>query len=333
MLFKSQVFTQASGSVGGLTYGRNRGGMYTRGRGLVTNPNTSAQQAVRAALGTASSAWRGLALEQRQGWIAYATNTPTVNALGDPLTLTGQQMFVRTNTPMINAGLPIITDAPETFGGTTLSPVLFTALAGTPGREILDFLSTDEWANDDDGKLFVYSSLPMSDSIEFFKGPFWRTQVISGSSTLPPTLPALFNLIRPTSPPSNVSVALLNKLIIRLVAQTGDGRQSQPQILSAIAAAAPTFVITVTDVAGPTVSKAGGVQSITLTGTNLRQPGMEIQVAAGATVFGTNLTVNAGGTSLTCDIDATSLTIGAATVSATALGNIGQDTTSLTVVA
>ena len=40
MLFKSAAFTQASGSVGGLTFAHNRGGMYTRARSIPVNPKT-----------------------------------------------------------------------------------------------------------------------------------------------------------------------------------------------------------------------------------------------------------------------------------------------------
>ena len=43
MKFTSQVYTQASGSVGGLTYSHNRSGMYTRARSTPTDPASTLQ--------------------------------------------------------------------------------------------------------------------------------------------------------------------------------------------------------------------------------------------------------------------------------------------------
>ena len=69
MKFKSALVTQASGSVGGMTFSRNRYGMYTRAKGLPVNPNSEFQQAVRQIFSGLSSAWNGvLTSGQRSGW-------------------------------------------------------------------------------------------------------------------------------------------------------------------------------------------------------------------------------------------------------------------------
>lgn len=117
MKFKSQVFTQASGSVGGLTYSRNRGGMYTRSRTIPVNPNTERQGEARANMAQAVNAWSNILSDaNRQAWVTYANGTPVVDRLGDQLILSGQQMFVKCMLPRLIAGLPIVEQGPLDAG-------------------------------------------------------------------------------------------------------------------------------------------------------------------------------------------------------------------------
>ena len=107
MLFKSALITQASGSIGGMTASRNKGGAYFRARALPTNPNTPEQQAVRGYLGTLANLWTNvLTPANRVLWDFYAFNVPVINAVGDSIQLTGQQMYIRANVPRLQAGLP-----------------------------------------------------------------------------------------------------------------------------------------------------------------------------------------------------------------------------------
>ncbi len=162
MKFKSQVYTQASGSIGGVTYSRNRGGMYTRSRTIPVNPNTERQGEARSNLAQAVNAWSNtLGDTQRQAWTTYANGTPVVDRLGDQLILSGQQMFIKCTLPRLIAGLPIITAGPLDAG-----------LATTPTW------TTGPTVNDNDvvagtvtvagagtaGDLLVYMSEPTSPS-------------------------------------------------------------------------------------------------------------------------------------------------------------------------
>lgn len=122
MKYTSMVYSAASGSVGGLTYSRNRGGLYTRRRAIPTNPATEAQGIARTNMATAVSLWTNtLTSAQRAGWNTYAQNTPTVDVLGQAQTLSGQQMFVRNTTTRLVAGLPNILAGP-TASGLGLTP-------------------------------------------------------------------------------------------------------------------------------------------------------------------------------------------------------------------
>lgn len=117
MKFLSTVYGSASGSVGGLTYSRNRGGMYARTRTIPSNPATEFQGVARENMATAVSSWTNeLTPAQRTAWAAYATATPTVDALGQQLILSGQQMFIRTFTMRMLASNGAVLDGPTMSG-------------------------------------------------------------------------------------------------------------------------------------------------------------------------------------------------------------------------
>jgi hypothetical protein len=117
MKFTSTVYGATSGSVGGLTYSRNRGGQYTRRRALPSNPATERQGIARENMATAVAAWtNNLTIAQRTAWQSYAAATPFVDALGQQIILSGQQMFIRTSTVRNIMDLTAILDAPTMSG-------------------------------------------------------------------------------------------------------------------------------------------------------------------------------------------------------------------------
>lgn len=105
-----------SGSLGGLTASHNKGGLYLRRRSIPTNPNTARQQAVRALMSTLGAAWTSqLSDAQRLGWANYAAAVPVQDKIGMTINLTGQQMFVRSNTPRLQASNTTLTAATQTL--------------------------------------------------------------------------------------------------------------------------------------------------------------------------------------------------------------------------
>ncbi len=86
-----------SGSIGGTVYSRNRGGAYIRNRAIPTDPNTAAQQNVRAILATQSQGWADLTATQRASWKLWASQNPIVNALGNAITMSGHQAYIKLN--------------------------------------------------------------------------------------------------------------------------------------------------------------------------------------------------------------------------------------------
>ena len=62
------LVSQISGSTGGQTFSRNRGGQYVRARAVPITSTTFEALAAKARLGTASAAWQGLTDGQRTAW-------------------------------------------------------------------------------------------------------------------------------------------------------------------------------------------------------------------------------------------------------------------------
>lgn len=221
MKFKSAVYTQVSGSVGGLTYAHNRGGMYARARSLVTNPNTEAQQAVRDAVRELTDAWTNILTDaDRDAWNLYAFNTPMLNKLGDLTKRSGQNMYIRGNTPRLQATLPRVDSGPIVFDLGSFTPITMTAVA-TGDHISLTFDNTDEWANEDDSSLLIYQSRPQNGTKRFFAGPYQLMTRINGDGTTPPTSPVLATSLFP--------LAVGQRVFLRITATRADGRYSLAQ--------------------------------------------------------------------------------------------------------
>lgn len=189
MKFKSALVTQASGSVGGLTASRNKGGMYLRARAMPTNPGTSFQTAVRALMAQLTAIWSNtLTSAQRAAWTEYALQTPILNALGEAKPIAGLPMYVRCNVPRLQAGLPRVDDGPTTFGLPDFALPGITSITASTGVMIVTFETGETWTTAADGGLLILSSRGQGEAINYFKGPYRFAKVIEGAAT-PPTSP------------------------------------------------------------------------------------------------------------------------------------------------
>lgn len=190
MKFKSEHLTQASGSIGGVTYAHNRGGLYRRARSIPVNPSTQFQQEVRSILTANSSAWvNTLTAEQRSAWDAYALATPITNSIGNPVNVGGLGMFNRGNVPRIQAGLARVLDGPVTPGTPTFTePTL--AVSAAQQEATVTFDEDDSWASTTGAAMLVYISRPVSPARNYFRGPYRFAGAILGNGTTPPVSPA-----------------------------------------------------------------------------------------------------------------------------------------------
>jgi hypothetical protein len=221
MLFKSSLLAQASGSVGGSTYSHNRAGMYIRNRTMPVNPATPLQQLVRSYFSQLSPAWGAtLSAVQRAAWEVYAANVTMINKLGDPINLTGQQHFLRTNLLRLQAALSPVLPGPTTFTvATPGSPSTYAATASSHQLAVT-FDNTALWAGAVGGAMLIWMGSPQSPSTNFFAGPYRYVGKIAGAAT-PPTSPSSFTALP-------FAITATQKVFVVARYLNADGRTSGP---------------------------------------------------------------------------------------------------------
>lgn len=102
----SAVVGAASGTSGGTTFSRNRGGSYVRTWAKGVNPRTPSQTAQRLKLAGVANSWRGLTQVERNAWkdAARLSDRKVTNRLGEARQLTGSQYFTKVNLIALSAG-------------------------------------------------------------------------------------------------------------------------------------------------------------------------------------------------------------------------------------
>lgn len=223
MKVRFSILASASGSLGGIVASHNRGGQYLRARVVPTNPSSGPQVEMRTIFGNLASAWQTITAAQREAWTTYAINVPITDSMGDPLTLTGQQMYVRCNSARVQAGLARVDDGPVIFSLDSLSPVAITPSAAADGYSIV-FESTDAWPDEDEAALLVFGSRELAETINFFKGPYRVQGLIAGDATTAPTSPD-------TSITSVFGLTEGNVVYNRVLSVRADGRISAVQFI------------------------------------------------------------------------------------------------------
>lgn len=209
----------ASGSVGGVTFSRNRGGAYMRNRTVPVNPGSARQQTVRFAVAQLSTRWvETLTDAQRAAWETYAENVLLPNSLGQMRNVGGLAMYVRSNSPRIgfpDSTLSVVDAAPTTFDLSTYSEPAAGTIAAGAGTVSWGFEETDAWTAEDGASMMVFASRPQNPSVNFFKGPYQPCEAIDGA-VVPPTSPVVMDLPFP--------VAVGNKVFFRCNVARADGR-------------------------------------------------------------------------------------------------------------
>lgn len=174
-------FGQASGSVGAVTYSRNRYGVYMRRRAAPVNPRTTAQGTARARFGNLSQQWRTLTAAQRTEWNAQAPNVTLYNSLGAQYTPSGAQYFVGLNVNRLQIGIAVATTPPalEQAAVITSASVVST---GSTGVQTVTFAPAIA-----SGKFYILeATAPMSAGKAFVgRSQFKAIAVLSNTDTSP----------------------------------------------------------------------------------------------------------------------------------------------------
>lgn len=227
MLIVSPVISKASGSLAGITAAHNKSGIYFRQRSSPVNPNTAFQQVVRNSVTTLSTRWSNVLTQaQRDGWAVYAANQPLINKVGEAKLQPPISMYIRSNSPRIQAGLSTIDDAPTTFVLPSFTVTGVTASEATQNISVA-YTAGDDW-EDLGGALLVKASRPQSVGIVYFKGPYRFANSINGAA-IPP--------VSPQTVPAPFAFLQGHKLFAQIRATNPDGRLSSAQQFSFIAGA------------------------------------------------------------------------------------------------
>lgn len=187
-----------SGSLGGTTFARNRGGAYARNRVVPVDPGSSFQSLVRSLLSNLVNIWaETLTAAQRLAWESYAEAVPLPNALGDPRNVGGIGMFVRGNLVRGQVGythLPLVSDGPTILSLSAFTPPAVVGIVASSDTASISFDNTDAWANEDNAALAIYASRPKNAGVNFFKGPYRFAEKVLGDSVTAPTSPVAVSL-------------------------------------------------------------------------------------------------------------------------------------------
>lgn len=183
---------QMSGSIAGNTHARNRFGNYTRARTKPVNPRSARQMGARILMMMLAEQWRESPMTDaiRLAWQTYANSVNWQNKLGEVVTLTGFNMFIRGNAAGITAGGSLVTAAPTDLGLPGADPTIAVSGSEASAKLSVTFDNTMDWANEEGGFLSVEMGCPQNPSRNSFGGPWRFAAAVEGDAVTPPTSPA-----------------------------------------------------------------------------------------------------------------------------------------------
>jgi hypothetical protein len=218
------------GSMAGNCYARNRFGNYMRAKTKPVNPNSTAQNKVRATVAMLSQYWHDtMGSAVRATWDAYAAQVAMKNRLGETVYLTGFNMFIRycsiynRQTGLMPAVGPAGTTLPEKDA--TLS---MTALVSDQSLHVT-FDENSPWRGIANSMMVIWLGQPQTATRNFFAGPWKLAGGISAVNPSPKTIAAPYTLV------------LGQKVWAygRICTGPTDCRLSEPMVISCLVTATP----------------------------------------------------------------------------------------------
>ncbi len=162
------IHGEMKGSIGGNTWQGGKFGQVVRQRRKPVNPNSEKQAARRQLLALLNTFWKALSQTEKEEYDEYSQNTPMKNKFGDPVHITGRQMFIRLNAFTVGGGGSVLSSAPNTPG---MAPNPdFTLVSDTASD--LSVGNFDLGGGSDDIIQFQFAG-PFASSKQMHKGP-WR---------------------------------------------------------------------------------------------------------------------------------------------------------------
>lgn len=222
MLVRYSIIVAASGSFGGVVASNGRSGPYIRARVRPTNPGSPSQVNVRTIFTNLSIRWSLLTQDQRDAWTTYAINVPGTNRLGDPLTLTGHQMYIRSNVPRVQAGLAQVDDGPTIFAAPILTQVFVNP--NQDGPQLLEsFIPVnDPWATEVGAAYLIYATRQSAETVVYRRNPYRFAGAFLAPFDPPPPRVADIPV------PFTITANLVNHVFVKYFIVRADGRMSAP---------------------------------------------------------------------------------------------------------
>lgn len=217
MKYVSAIMTAAVGKVRGLVASHNKGGTYFRGKTIPVNPRSAGQIAQRARVSTLVERFRiTLVASARAAWDTFSKNVSVIDSLGNSMSLSGPNWYLKSNTIRMQGGLAIVDNGPTTFSLSTLSPLTGTIVASA-GTVQIGWSGVDEWqSNSNTAGVMIYASRPQNTTINYFSNPF---QFVGRLASTASNGQSAFTLPFPAGPVGS-------KIFFRAVASAVDGRPS-----------------------------------------------------------------------------------------------------------
>jgi hypothetical protein len=160
--FVSQVYSEIRGSVNGVTYARNRFGLYARSKASPVQPRTPAQTERRAQLTVLSQRWRTLDEGLRAEWRALADELTRSDALGLTYRLTGLQAYLQINLWRALLGIAPVDNPPAQLAAP--DPLRLVSLSFDIDQDII---SLEFAPNPYRGAIAFWATAPFSRGVNF----------------------------------------------------------------------------------------------------------------------------------------------------------------------
>lgn len=218
MLVKG-IFTNISGSTGGITGSRNKGGQYLRARVNPVNPNSTAQQTARSRFTDANDSWSSLTEAQRTAWNDWAQLQVWKNRLGDTIQLSGQQGYIGAYSASESALLvpAVAPPAPNTRPAQLIIPSMIPSLAN---NNVGGFTAAVLTAND---AYTIAVSGPLPPGVTSYKGPYRQTNIVGGTEIASDFSDQMYNALQTRT----VGIAVGMRFAVRIRAITLLGNYSE----------------------------------------------------------------------------------------------------------
>lgn len=154
------AITDIKGKLGGQVFASNKGGGYIRTNKVGGGRKSPLWGTRKSKLNYIAGQWRNLTLEQIEAWNQFASETPVLNKVGTPVTLSGFQQFVKANIKALDVNLPLLAFPPSAFTPPDISNLEIDYPTEFQLKLQSNIVHTGPGANDDGSKIIITPNTP-----------------------------------------------------------------------------------------------------------------------------------------------------------------------------